>query len=63
MTTMEKVKIKNVTWYQDAYGDHWVATFVGSRGMVGTFYDIEPNGKRKSREDQQADLDNWYEIN
>ena len=62
MTQMEKVKIKNVTWHIDVYGDYWVAHYAESGGLVGTFYNLEPNGKRKSREDQQADLEHWYEV-
>ena len=57
-----KIRIKNVTWHIDTYGDYWVAVNVENDRLVGTFYNLETNGQRKSREDQQADLERWYEV-
>ena len=51
--------IKDIVWGKDEYGDYWSAPFFDKKtglqkGMTGTFYDIENNGMRESKEDQES---------
>ncbi len=62
---MVKTKLSNLVWSSDEDGAFWFANFVNSnniKGTTGSYYDIDEDGKRVSREDQQLELDSDYEV-
>lgn len=60
--TEEKTRISNLCWHLDEYGDYWTADMLDLPGITGTFYNFEEDGKRASVEDQQANLEAFYEV-
>ena len=53
-----------IEWKSDDCGDYWGAEYfnkeTGDRyGYVGTYYDLEENGRRASKEEQEMELRSW----
>ncbi len=54
-------KIKNVEWGYDEFGVFWNAELCEGNG-IGSYYDLNENRMRDSKEKQEADLLNNYII-
>jgi len=60
-----KKLIANLEWLRDDCGEYWVADlFKGHKkiGVTGTYYDLNENGERLSRNEQEAELKNEFVI-
>ena len=61
---MRKQRIKRFCWHQDELGDYWTADLLKRRkviGIVGNYYDLDEEGKRPGREEQERGVQERYE--
>ena len=60
------VKLVNLRWLRDEWGDYWVADLFcnGKRfGLTGSYYSLNEDGTaRLTREEQEADIEKKYKA-
>lgn len=57
--------ITNLEWYNDNLGSYWVADLFarGKKvGVTGTYYSLDKNGNRLSKEEQEKELKDKFIV-
>lgn len=62
---MSKTTIRNLTWKSDPLGDYWTADLIRGGvkvGVTGSYYELNDKGQRASKEEQELELSEQFEI-
>ena len=57
-----EIELRDLEWYEDEHGSYWRAkSFVNGReaGIVGSYYSVGGDGRRKSKGEQEKEIAGW----